>query len=371
MKRDKIKVYILESMLCIIFFFTLFVSSTYLRTITAVLLVLSFLLVRKIVLKRNIISLHYKQVTILMGLLSVVFLLIYYLLGFYFGYVKSLVTFNLWTLLLMIIPTSVIIIVSEIIRSIFMSEKSIISKILTTTFLILIDLTLYTTINQLTTFKGFVDVIGFSLLASIANNLLWNYTSVRFGYRPSIIFRLIITLYEFIIPVVPNVFMYFRCFLRIVYPYIIYLILEVLYAKKDFIVSAKDKKRDNIISAILLIMMILMIMLISCEFKYGLLVIGTGSMAGTIDIGDVVVYERYDNQNVKEQQIIIFERDEIRVVHRVVDIKDVNGVRRYYTKGDANKQNDSGYLTQDDIFGVVKFKVKYIGYPTLILRDFF
>ena len=140
MKRDKIKVYILESMLCIIFFFTLFVSSTYLRTITAVLLVLSFLLVRKIVLKRNIISLHYKQVTILMGLLSVVFLLIYYLLGLYFGYVKSLVTFDLWTLLLMIIPTSVIIIVSEIIRSIFMSEKSIISKRLTTTFLILIDL---------------------------------------------------------------------------------------------------------------------------------------------------------------------------------------------------------------------------------------
>lgn len=371
MKKDKIKVYILEFMLCIIFFFTLFVSSTYLRTITALLLVLSFLLVRKIVHKRNIISLHHKQVTILVGLLSVVFLLIFYLLGLYFGYVKSLVTFNLWTLLLMVIPTAIIIIFSEIIRNIFMSEKSIMSKILTTIFLILIDLTLYTTVGQFTTFEGFVDVIGFSLLASIANNLLWNYTSVRFGYRPSIVFRLTITLYEFIIPIVPNVFMYFRCFLRIVYPYIIYLILEVLYAKKNFIVSVKDKKRDNIISVIILTIMILMIMLISCEFRYGLLVIGTGSMAGTIEVGDAVLYERYDNQNIKEQQIIIFERDEIRVVHRIVDIKDVNGVRRYYTKGDANKQNDSGYLTKDDIWGVVKFKVKYIGYPTLMLREFF
>lgn len=371
MKKDKIKVYILEFILCIIFFFTLFVSSTYLRIITALALVLIFLVVRKLLHKRNIPSLHYKQVTIMLGLLSVVFLLVFYVLGLYFGFAKSLVTFNLWTLVLMIIPTAVIIIFSEIIRSIFLTEKNIISKILTTVGMILIDLTLYTSMNQFTTFNGFIDVISFSLLASIANNLLWNYTSVRFGYKPAIVFRLIITLYEFIIPIVPNVFIYLRCFLRMVYPYILYLILEVLYTKKDFVTSIKNKKRDNIISGILLIIMVLIVMLISCEFRFGLLVIGTGSMAGTIDVGDAVIYERYDNQEIKEQQIIIFERDNIMVVHRIVDIKEVNGVKRYYTKGDANKQKDFGYRTQDEILGVVKFKVKYIGYPTIMLRDIF
>ena len=371
MKKDKIKVYILEFILCIIFFFTLFVSSTYLRIITALALVLIFLVVRKLLHKRNIPSLHYKQVTIMLGLLSVVFLLVFYVLGLYFGFAKSLVTFNLWTLVLMIIPTAVIIIFSEIIRSIFLTEKNTISKILTTVGMILIDLTLYTSMNQFTTFNGFIDVISFSLLASIANNLLWNYTSVRFGYKPAIVFRLIITLYEFIIPIVPNVFIYLRCFLRMVYPYILYLILEVLYTKKDFVISIKNKKRDNIISGILLIIMVLNVMLISCEFRFGLLVIGTGSMAETIDVGDAIIYERYDNQEIKEQQIIIFERDNIMVVHRIVDIKEVNGVKRYYTKGDANKQKDFGYRTQDEILGVVKFKVKYIGYPTIMLRDLF
>ena len=156
-----------------------------------------------------------------------------------------------------------------------------------------------------------------------------------------------------------------------VYPYILYLILEVLYTKKDFVISIKNKKRDNIISGILLIIMVLNVMLISCEFRFGLLVIGTGSMAETIDVGDAVIYERYDNQEIKEQQIIIFERDNIMVVHRIVDIKEVNGVKRYYTKGDANKQKDFGYRTQDEILGVVKFKVKYIGYPTIMLRDIF
>ncbi len=371
MEKDKIKVYILESIICIIFFFTLFVSSTYLRTITALLLVVSFYIIKKLLHKRNIVSLYHKQSTILLGLLGIVFLLIFYILGLYFGYGNSLVAFSLGSLLLIIIPTTIIIIVSEMIRSIFLAEKTIVSKILTTICMMLIDLTLYTTINQLKTFDGLVEVISFSLLASIANNLLWNYTSIRFGYKPAIVFRLIITLYEYIIPVMPNVFLYLRCFLRMIYPYIIYLILESLYAKNDFIVAIQDKRRINIITGILLTVMILIIMLISCEFKYGLLVIGTGSMKGSIDVGDAVVYERYDKQNIKTQQIIIFKKDNIKVVHRIVDIKEVNGIKRYYTKGDANNQKDSGYVTHEDILGVVKFKVKYIGYPTLMLRDMF
>ena len=131
------------------------------------------------------------------------------------------------------------------------------------------------------------------------------------------------TLYEFVIPVVPNVFIYLRCFLRILYPYILYLIIEVLYSKSAFVIALKEKRRDNIITGVLLVVMTLIIMLISCEFKYGLLVIATGSMKGTIDIGDAVIYESYDNQKINEQQVIIFKKDKMNVVHRVVDIKEV------------------------------------------------
>lgn len=365
------KVYILESMICIIFFFTLFVSSIYLRIIIASILLFCLFVVKKLLYKRNIVSLYYKQATIMLGLLSVVFLLVFYMLGLFWGYGKTLIKFSLDSLLLMIIPTTTIIIASEIIRSIFLAEKTIFSKVLATIAMVLVDLTLYTNMSKITTFNGAINIINFWLLASISSNLLWNYTSIRFGYKPIIVFRLIITLYEFVIPVTPNVFLYFRCFLRIVYPYITYLILEMSYSKKDFVVAVQDKKRDNIMAAISLMIMICLIMLISCEFKYGLLVIGTGSMSGAIEIGDAVIYERYDGQSIEEKQVIIFEKDNIKVVHRVVDIKEVNGVKRYYTKGDANKQNDSGYVTQDKVLGLVNFKVKYIGYPTIMLRKLF
>jgi len=46
--------------------------------------------------------------------------------------------------------------------------------------------------------------------------------------------------------------------------------------------------------------MVLITMLISCQFKYGILVIGSESMTGTINVGDAVIYESYNNETIKK-----------------------------------------------------------------------
>lgn len=112
-------------------------------------------------------------------------------------------------------------------------------------------------------------------------------------------------------------------------------------------------------------------MLVSCKFKYGILVIGSGSMTGSINKGDAVIFESYDNQNIFEGDVIIFKRDSLKVVHRVIDVKVVNGQYQYYTKGDANQNIDDSYVSKKDIVGISKFKIIYIGYPTIWLKDIF
>ena len=112
-------------------------------------------------------------------------------------------------------------------------------------------------------------------------------------------------------------------------------------------------------------------MLISCQFRFGVLVIGSPSMTGAINEGDVVVFEQYRDQYIKTGDVIIFEKNNQRVVHRVVEIVNINNEIRYYTKGDANTDIDSGYITQSNIVGVTLFKIKYVGYPTLWIRDLF
>ena len=112
------------------------------------------------------------------------------------------------------------------------------------------------------------------------------------------------------------------------------------------------------------------VMLVSCKFAIGALVIGSGSMTGTIDKGDIIVYERYGkNESVKTGDIIIFRSDDLKIVHRVIDQKLMGEETRYYTKGDANQKQDDGYRTSKDVIGQVKFKIPYIGYLTLWVNN--
>ena len=91
------------------------------------------------------------------------------------------------------------------------------------------------------------------------------------------------------------------------YPYIIYAIFEKLFSKNDFVVAYNDKKKAFVGNTVLIIILSLLIMLISCQFKYGIIVIGSSSMTGSINKGDAVIYESYSNQVIKNGQVIIFD----------------------------------------------------------------
>ena len=59
----------------------------------------------------------------------------------------------------------------------------------------------------------------------------------------------------------------------------------------------------------------------------------------------------------------------MKIVHRVIDQRLMGEETRYYTKGDANQQEDDGYTERKNIFGKVKAKIPYIGYLTLWIND--
>ena len=371
MKKDKLKLYALEIVLITILFFALFVSNIFTRMVLSIILTIFALITTIIIKKRKINSIHNKQVLILMTIFSVIYVTGYYLLGLYFGYYESTVKLTIWSMFNYIIPFTFLILSSEIIRHIFISQNNKTSKLVAFLATVLIDLIIYTGIYDITSLDGFLTIIGFILFASVSCNLLYNYISIRFGVKPIIIYRLITTLYMYIIPITPDIYIFFQSFLRMIYPYLIYIILEYTYAKTNFVVAYKDKRKNVIGTSILILVMVSIIMLVSCQFRYGILVIGSNSMKGEINKGDTVVYGNYKNQIISKNDILIFKKDGIKIVHRVIEIKNVNGEYHYITKGDANEKMDNGYITKKDIVGIVKFKVKYLGYPTLWVRDIF
>ena len=98
--------------------------------------------------------------------------------------------------------------------------------------------------------------------------------------------------------------------------------------------------------------------------------IGSGSMTDVINKGDVVVYEKiYDEKVLKKGDIIVFKRDNRTIVHRIIERIKIGKDIIYYTKGDYNKDPDGYPLTKKDIQGRVKFRIKYLGIPSVALDE--
>ena len=231
---------------------------------------------------------------------------------------------------------------------------------------VLTNINLYNVFNL----EEVLALIGYVGLASISTNLLCNYLVKRYGYIANISYRIITTMYIYIFPILPDVYLFFQSVLRIIYPYIIYLVIDFAYATENFKVVIKNKKTNLIGLVFTIFLSISIVLLVSCKFKYGIMAVGSSSMTGSINKGDAIVFEKYEKQELEENQVIIFYKENIVTIHRIQDIQILNGEKIYYTKGDYNEQQDKGYRTDHDIIGVVKFRIINIGWPTIWLNEF-
>ena len=246
MKKDKFRVYVLEFMLLAILSFTLFVSNIYSRIILAVIFTICSAVTWFFLKKRKVESIHARKVTMLLTFFGIIYLIAFYLMGMYFGFTQALIKFGSWSLLNYIIPTAVIIISSEVMRNVLLAQKGKLSNVLTFLIMVMIDMVIFVDLYNVSGFTEVREVIGFTVLGSIASNLLYNYTSNRYGIVGNIVYRMLTVLYVYIIPIIPDVHIFIRSILRMVYPYIIFQVLEYTFANKTKIkIIAREAKGKN------------------------------------------------------------------------------------------------------------------------------
>lgn len=321
--------------------------------------------------KRSILSMNKKEVLYLMIAFGVVYLLIYYLSGLALGFDKNIYTFNFQNTINFILPISIITVTSELIRYVVIAGEDKLSSVLICISCIVAEALIFGNIHYINSFNRFMDFVGITIFPAITANLLYHYLSRRYGAYPNIFFRLITTLYLYIIPYVPSMAKALFALFNLAVPFLIYIFLSALYERKRLYALGKKSKVGTILTIVLVILMIGTVMLISNQFRYGTLVVATPSMTGELNVGDAAMFEKYTDQTIVEGQVIVFEEENNMVIHRVVQIEKINNTTRYYTQGDANDVLDPGYRTDADIVGLVNFKIPYIGYPSLWLRSLF
>lgn len=370
MKKDK-RLIIFEVILLLIIISAMFFNKIITRQILAIILLI-YTIFNKVLVKNDKIGYsNSRNFTIMLTIIGLVYVGFLYFLGIFAGFYRSTVQLTLWSIANYIIPFIIIIISSEITRKNLLLRENKISQYIIVIAMVMLDVVINTNIYNLDSVNDYFTLVTFIIISSIANNIFFNYSVKKFRNATAIIiYKIITTLYMYFIPITPDIYIFLESVFKLILPYIMYAIVQTFYGKKEEIISTKHKRRDTVILIISIIIIVLIIMLVSCKFKFGALVVGSASMTGTINKGDIIIYEKYEEEEqVKVGSVIVFNNDDTKIIHRIIDKKTVGGKLIYYTQGDANQTKDEGYRVYEDIYGQVKLRIPYIGYFTLWIND--
>jgi len=370
MNKDKKVLYIVSIIIFVLLLVALFADIGSSRIVAACLLLPLAVITCLVIKKRGSLSINKREILLLSTVLSAIYVILLQASGIYFGYYENPYFVSLEIFFQRILPLAVIIVSTEIIRYVILAQKNKLTSVLVFLSCVIAEMLMVSNLVGITSLNKFMDLVGMALFPAISANVYYHYTSKNYGVVPNAVFRLISTLYIYFFPKYTAMPDALSACIKIVFPIIMLALVVALYSKKKKNANRKGARLSAVCMVAATAFIVSVAMLISCQFRFGALVIATESMTGEINKGDMIIYEKYDDQKIEEGQVIVFQQYETKIVHRVVRIERIGGETRYYTKGDANVDLDLGYRTDADIIGLTDAKIAYVGYPTLWLHEF-
>ena len=369
MKKQEI--YFLEVLLFIsIIVFNIFYKNFYLLHISIVLIGIYFIKRFGIMKDNNYLKTSTTKIVI-SCILS--YFVTIYIIGLLTSYHKTTFSLNIQYLFNSVLIESVTIIIEELIRYIICRNTQHKKTPIVFYTIILIVLNIIIEINgyDLSDNESLFIFITTVVLPISCKEAVCSYLTYKVSYIPSMIYKLTTYLYGMVLPIVPNIGNYLYATTNIALPYFIYFFVSKTLHYNDKAEIYQKKVSQRVLYVPIFVCLIVLVILISGVFTNTLISIGSNSMKPSYERGDAVIYHKTNIKDIKIGEVIAFRRQGIIITHRVIDIYKSDTRYTFKTKGDANNAPDAYVIEGKDVLGVVKYSIKYLGYPTLWFNDLF
>lgn len=376
MKKSEFKIFYIEIFLLLVFIFNIFVLNFFNDYTLPLLLILVFILL--------IIFLGYEKdsfkrtkdilLTVLIYVIS--YYLFIYIVGIFLGFLRSGYSLKIVNIIKNVFPVLLVQISKELLRYQInlKGEKKKLILILSIIVFVLVDVSSVLFLYDLSNPQDILKLIEITIFPAIADNILMTYISIKAGYKVCIIYQLLMKLPQYIVPIIPDLGDYLDIIFRMILPCLV--LYTIIVTNKD---KRKEKDKANLINknrimkisyVASIILLIIVVYLTSGIFTYYAITIGSGSMEPKISKGDITIVKKIkDVSSLQLGDVLVYEKEQKVVVHRIVDIKQQNNQFIFTTKGDANNDDDNYPVYESDVIGIVKFKIKFLGYPTIWLSE--
>ena len=233
----------------------------------------------------------------------------------------------------------------------------------------LIDIEYRRFIGQTVVALTIVKYVSQVIVPSIAENVLFSYTSIYCNCLPAIMYKLVTKLYYWLSPILPNSPWAMTSIIDTVIPVILFLYIRY---EKNKLSPQKDRQtlvNTNPGSIIpLIIAIILAIWFALGIFPIKPVAVATGSMEKELYTGDVVIIKKCNANDANVGDIIEYQMEGYTVIHRIIEKRQRSGEFYFVTKGDNNNAPDVAEVREDQLIGKTIFKIRYIGYPAIWLH---
>lgn len=375
MKKSYVKLYLIELLLFFIFILNSFVSSILNQYNMVIFLVVAIIIIKLMFGIERDRHRYTKDVMIEIIIYLLFYFILYYLSGLFFSFARTGNYYTWYGLKNFIVPAALIVITKEILRNMILtkSEGNKMLIIVTCILFVFLDITNAIYYNRFETKYETFLFIALYLLPAISSNALCTYISIKNGYKPVILYLMILRLYPYLLPIVPNPSQYIVSVIDVVAPFLLWRRIYLFYQKEqDREVSRDYHQKRHIIPLITALILVgIMVYFTSGYFHYHAIAVASGSMNPNVKKGDVVVIEKIEGNYdlLQEGQVIAYRYDGVIIVHRLIKITKYKDHYYFYTKGDANSREDNWTVEEDMIIGIINYKVSYIGWPTVWLNE--
>ncbi|MBQ7136444.1 MAG: signal peptidase I [Bacilli bacterium] len=308
-------------------------------------------------------------------IIVIAYLMFNFLLGLFVGYQYNAYSMTPRGLLHNTIMFMPIIIFQEYIRQVLVSYSNGKTKWLA--FITILFILISVNFNSLSSDFRNAET-GFKFLCSdliplVARNFVFTYLAYISSCKPPIVYRLLTTAASIYLPILPNINWFYTGLFGILVPIALYIVVNYSQAKLERKLSWRDEKKSRPITYVpTLIIVLLVVGFVVGFFKYQPAAIISDSMLPLFARGDMIVIEKLDKEdieNIKVGDVIKFLTENYYVIHRVHEIEQTDDGPLFTTKGDNNNAPDSKKVKPDQIQGIYRFHVKYIGFPSVWLSE--
>ena len=252
----------------------------------------------------------------------IIYFLVIYGLGIIVGFLKNSYSLKLSSILNNIFAPLCLIIAMELLRYIFIvpNKNNKIGIVAVTLLFVCLECCLGFKVYDLTDFGGLFRFITLIALPVLMKHGTLSYITYNVGYKPSLLYRVVMDGYLFIVPITPDLGEYLSSMFGIGMPFLIYIyssrfIREFNEGIEREFVSTTFKPFDFVI---IIFFLVLAAMISGC-FPVFILGVGSASMKPAINVGDAVIGIKVKEKDLNVNDVIVY-KGEKNLVKRTINI---------------------------------------------------